>query len=472
MKTGMKKIVVFFLTIALLIGVICIDKSFEVRAESVTVTLYAVPQKPNKGDAVTVVISVNGTPNSEYKITVSYDTKILQFDSCRNGNASRDGSIITITGKTNTQPNLDFTAIGECKLTLLVTGVSATSAEGDNLTIDSSSMPLTVGEADPSTEQPTTAEATSGDAGIFANVKLNYDGREYTVVNDDSYTNLPEGFSPVPSSYDGDLIRGFSYGEGGVTILCLRSGDKAMSYFVYDELTKVIAPYHEFEQKGARIVVLPITDESEIPYGYQKTDYNVNEGKLPVYTQGNGDNIYLVKAAKLGSDASLYYFDPEEQVFVKFFNPKDSDTAESITEAVTEESTASDPLFEENKPIGEEDIVSYGTLKGLLIMVSILFVMAAIAIIVLLIKLSKGGSSYEEYEYDEYDDEDDDSPRNVKRGGTAAQNESYDESQSDRRETDDDHSENDNSDNDHSDGNSLMTVSPMILQSQRYFSLM
>ena len=67
MKTGMKKIVVFFLTIALLIGVICIDKSFEVRAESVTVTLYAVPQKPNKGDAVTVVISVNGTPNSEYK---------------------------------------------------------------------------------------------------------------------------------------------------------------------------------------------------------------------------------------------------------------------------------------------------------------------------------------------------------------------------------------------------------------------
>ena len=425
MSYRIKRLLSIILALLMLAGTVTILEKKDARAESVNVTLYAIPMKPKKGDAVTICISVSGVQNSTYKINVSYDSKILQFDSCRNGDATRDGSLITITGKVGTQPNLDFTAIGEGTMTVMVSGVSASTAEGENLTIGSSSMTLVVGEGDPSTEEKTTEEKDTeegettevSDSGIFANVEVEIDGEKYTVVNDDSITNIPEGFSPVPSSYDGDLIRGFSYGEDEMTILCLKSSSNAMSFFVYDEPTKALVPYHEFEQGESRFVISPVSEDTEIPEGYKESVYNVDEGKIPVYTQDNGENIYLVNVTRLGKGTGLYYFDPEDQSFVRYYNPVDSASmADAEQEVTTEKSEPSTSLLDDDKPIGEEDIVSYGTLKGLLILFIILFAIAAIAVVILIFRLGKANDYYDYYD-DEYEDSDEEhgSHRKVKK---------------------------------------------------------
>ncbi len=384
------------------------------KAESVNVTLYALPENPKTGDAVSVVISVSGVNNSEYTITVTYDAKILQFDSCRNGNASRDGNIVTISGKTGTQPTLDFTAIGEGESQILVTGKSAVSADGETLTIGSSGMKLKVSEGDGSTEKKTeedsteedtdTTEELAGDDGIFANVSVEIDGKKYSVVNDDSYTNLPEGFEAVPSDYDGDLIRAFAHGDD-VTILCLRSSDNAMSYFVYDSVDKSFAPYHEFEAGKNKVIITPMPSDIELPQGFTESEYKVDEGKLPVFTDGN-DDVYLTHAAVLGQGSGLYYFDPELESFTKFYNPQNEKDVSTPQEPETTSPEPVTDLLPDDGPVGEEDIVSYDTLKGLLILVIVLFVIAAITVVILIIKLARRGDDYGEYyDEDEYYDE-------------------------------------------------------------------
>ncbi len=136
-----------------------------------------------------------------------------------------------------------------------------------------------------SNEQETQTEAetqTEVQTEQTDNIQVTIDKVQYTVIQDYSEHELPEGYEETEIDYNGGKIIAGKGLKTGLILMYLESDNGEGGFYVYDETEKTFSPYNTVDEPQVTFVVLPIPDSVNKPDGYTLTRFTMNGKEVDV----------------------------------------------------------------------------------------------------------------------------------------------------------------------------------------------
>lgn len=136
-----------------------------------------------------------------------------------------------------------------------------------------------------SNEQETQTEAetqTEVQTEQTDNIQVTIDKVQYTVIQDYSEHELPEGYEETEIDYNGGKIIAGKGLKTGLILMYLESDNGEGGFYVYDENAKTFSPYNTVDEPQVTFVVLPIPDSVNKPDGYTLTRFTMNGKEVDV----------------------------------------------------------------------------------------------------------------------------------------------------------------------------------------------
>lgn len=134
-------------------------------------------------------------------------------------------------------------------------------------------------EQETQTEAETQTEVQTEQAD---NIQVTIDKVQYTVIQDYSEHELPEGYEETEIDYNGGKIIAGKGLKTGLILMYLESDNGEGGFYVYDETTKTFSPYNTVDEPQVTFVVLPIPDSVNKPDGYTLTRFTMNGKEVDV----------------------------------------------------------------------------------------------------------------------------------------------------------------------------------------------
>ena len=132
-------------------------------------------------------------------------------------------------------------------------------------------------------ETQTEAETqTEGQTEQTDNIQVTIDKVQYTVIQDYSEHELPEGYEETEIDYNGGKIIAGKGLKTGLILMYLESDNGEGGFYVYDENAKTFSPYNTVDEPQVTFVVLPIPDSVNKPDGYTLTRFTMNGKEVDV----------------------------------------------------------------------------------------------------------------------------------------------------------------------------------------------
>ena len=136
-----------------------------------------------------------------------------------------------------------------------------------------------------SNEQETQTEAetqTEVQTEQTDNIQVTIDKVQYTVIQNYSEHELPEGYEETEIDYNGGKIIAGKGLKTGLILMYLESDNGEGGFYVYDETAKTFSPYNTVDEPQVTFVVLPIPDSVNKPDGYTLTRFTMNGKEVDV----------------------------------------------------------------------------------------------------------------------------------------------------------------------------------------------
>ena len=226
-------------------------------------------------------------------------------------------------------------------------------------------------------------------------IMLQIQGRNFIVLTED-LPEAPEGFSETTLKINDKDIPGFTAPNKRLNIICLKNENGDKFWYIYDKDNASFMPYTEVPTEKGRYVIMNKPESFAVPNGFTNADLKLGTTTYKVYSDGTGSGIYLVYAMNLNGEAGYYLYDSREGTFMRFAavesliaSRSDAEKVAPATVAPATEAPAPSPVVTDNEDNPkEENVISRGALKKLLIAMTVLFVIMCIAVIILVIRNS------------------------------------------------------------------------------------
>lgn len=114
------------------------------------------------------------------------------------------------------------------------------------------------------------------------NIQVTIDKVQYTVIQDYSEHELPEGYEETEIDYNGGKIIAGKGLKTGLILMYLESDNGEGGFYVYDETAKTFSPYNTVDEPQVTFVILPIPDSVNKPDGYTLTRFTMNGKEVDV----------------------------------------------------------------------------------------------------------------------------------------------------------------------------------------------
>lgn len=132
-------------------------------------------------------------------------------------------------------------------------------------------------------ETQTEAETqTEGQTEQTDNIQVTIDKVQYTVIQDYSEHELPEGYEETEIDYNGGKIIAGKGLKTGLILMYLERDNGEGDFYVYDENTKTFSPYNTVDEPQITFVILTIPDSVNKPDGYTLTRFTMNGKEVEV----------------------------------------------------------------------------------------------------------------------------------------------------------------------------------------------
>lgn len=226
-------------------------------------------------------------------------------------------------------------------------------------------------------------------------IMLQVQGRNFIVLTED-LPDAPEGFTETTVKINDKDIPGFTAPNKRLNIICLKNEGGDRFWYIYDKDNSSFMPYNEVPCEKGRYVIMNKPDSFAVPNGFKDADLKIGNTMYKAFSDGTGSGIYLIYAMNLNGEAGYYLYDTREGSFMRFAavesliaSRSDAEKVAPATVAPATEAPAPSPVVTDGEDtVKEENVISRGALKKLLIAMTVLFVIMCIAVIVLVIRNS------------------------------------------------------------------------------------
>lgn len=325
------------------------------------------------------------------KIVMTYDTSMLKFKSGDSVKETASGQLTYeatgSVGGSRVEFLMKFDVLKEGTARITVEDYLAYNTSDQKLTCAKGSSTITIAAGNATTvttDDPTTDETSTDPEAI------EIDGVSYTLSENFTEEDIPEGFVESTIDYDGAQRKVVMHEVSGLYLGYLVDASGEGKFFVYVTDNATFAPYEQIDiSDSTSIVLLTTVEDIVLPETYEETNVTVNGNEFPAWQNSEDTRFCILYAMNNQGEESLYQFDTAEGTYQRFEAPEIEEKDTSFIGKL------SDVLQ------NHLDYVILGTGLG--------FILFVIIIIILSVKLYNRNAELDEL-YDEYgidlDDED------------------------------------------------------------------
>ncbi len=246
------------------------------------------------------------------------------------------------------------------------------------------------------TSEPESETTSTPEAPVDKEVTIGDD--IYVVTNISEETLLPEGFSRIDYTYDGQNYV-VARGEAKkLTIMELvKKGTDEKALYVYDEVNNVFYKFVNIQIIDKMYTVTEKPEEVAIPADFEATLVNIDGEMLNVWANKNEEGIYMFYGMNWNGEEGLYLYDSKEKTAMRYLALTSFEVSNTVTPEPDNStgSTSSD----DNATVESED-----STKIIIIIAEACLILVLIIVIIILIIKAKNPDLDDEDE--DFDDED------------------------------------------------------------------
>lgn len=430
MKKIIRKAGMALLTLCLMIT------CFSLNASAAEGTLQFSDPQAAAGDNVSVTAKVltGGAAIGDVDVTVTYDTSILKFVSGTNATGG-DGTVkLSSKGDGSSDVaefSMEFTALKEGTAKLQATEYTAYLYSDEALNLTTGDSTVTIEGGTPVNGEDSNNAGGDGKASSEG-LKIDIDGKTYTVNENFSEAAVPKGFVAADTELDGQSTKAMYQEVSGQYMYYLEDSEGNSDYFLYStddgsfSQTEVIDVNSDLS-----LYLMNHEDKEGLPSEYKETTTDIGGKVFTAWNNTSNQDYYLVYALSSTGTKGYYQYDSTEMTYQRYVVPvavKEEDSSNSLTDKVM-------GFLEKHLTI-------------IMCVVWGVFLLLLIIVIVLAVKLSHRNQELDDL-YDEYGlGDEEDTPRVKKK--SRDQFLGFDENE-DEDDYDEDYAEDDFEDEDYDD---------------------
>jgi len=154
----------------------------------------------------------------------------------------------------------------------------------------------------------------------LAGVTVQIGEETFTFEHEPSVLAVPEGFRETIISFGDQKVLAFVSPKDSITV-CYLKGETRSDWFVYEEEKNTFFPMETAPGEKGSLVILPIPENTTIPFGYSPCTVNVK--KLVVqayYTELSAEkNVYLIYGMIPDGTLGFFFYDLQNQSMISYF---------------------------------------------------------------------------------------------------------------------------------------------------------
>ena len=146
-------------------------------------------------------------------------------------------------------------------------------------------------------------------------VKVDVDGKEYTVVVKEGALEIPAGYITSTVNISGKDVTAYKNEQAKITLVILKDSESNMSYYMYKDGDFI--PYKQISSNSITLVPTKIKDTIK---GYDKNKtITIAEKDITVFYKDDSDNIVLIHGINtITGEESWYYYDIKDGSMLKY----------------------------------------------------------------------------------------------------------------------------------------------------------
>ena len=329
-----------FITLILTICIVATCFTMSVFAADGKIMFEDPTTSVGKTFSVKGVVEKSSGNFGKIKITMKYDTSLLDFQGGEGVTETSDGVLVyegDATHETGTRKEfyLKFKALKEGTADIKIQDATIKNISGATLNYTKGTSKITINaEGGTTTDTPNdtpndTPVDVPGDSVTNGTIEVKgINGKVFAISNLIPENEIPEGYEEYVLTIDGVDYNAIRNEDFCVTLAYLVDEDYAGKFFRFEESDATFAPYEEFiisdtSDKDIRIVLLTDLSDYELPERYVLDEMEVNGAAIPVWVDTENTQYRIVYAVSNNSgERCLYQYDRFEGTYQKFEIPE------------------------------------------------------------------------------------------------------------------------------------------------------
>lgn len=147
-------------------------------------------------------------------------------------------------------------------------------------------------------------------------VKIDIDGKDYTI--DESFTDdqIPAGFEKSTVTYKDTEYVALKSGKEKITLVSLKNPEGTAEFYIYDQKKDTFYPYLEIKLSDTKsIIILQMNNDKNMPKHMEKAVLNLQDKEFKAWKY---KDFYVVKVMNNEGKTELYRYDQIENTFQRF----------------------------------------------------------------------------------------------------------------------------------------------------------
>ncbi|MBU3874732.1 cohesin domain-containing protein [Faecalicatena sp. AGMB00832] len=298
--------------------VLCLCISFNTFAAEGTLQFSDPSVAAGEKVTVTAKVITGGAAVGDVDITVTYDTSILEFISGTNATGN-DGTIQLSSkgdGSSDTAEfTMEFMALKEATTKIQATDYTAYLYSDESLNLSTGDSTVTIEGGTPVTEKENKNSSSGG-------VKVEIDGKSYTINEKFSEAAIPKGFTAAELELDGKPTKAMYQEVSGQYLYYLEDSEGNSDYFLYStddgsfSQTEVIDVNSDLS-----IYLMDHKDKEGLPSEFKETTTDIGGKVFTAWNNVSDKDYYLVYALSSDGVKGYYQYDSVEKTYQRYALP-------------------------------------------------------------------------------------------------------------------------------------------------------
>lgn len=165
----------------------------------------------------------------------------------------------------------------------------------------------------------------------LAPIEVKADGKSYTIARKEGSYQAPTSFEKTSIKIGNEDVLAYVNKKIGCTVVGLKDDKGQIGIYIYDSKTKKYSLYKNITVGSTNIYLKDLTDQAEVPAGYERTSLKIDSTTLSAWNYDGGESFFLIYGVNTESgEETFYLYDKDRATIQRFYGDQVNDLNDKL----------------------------------------------------------------------------------------------------------------------------------------------